>query len=171
MRNLHAVGVDASQDLVGELHGIFGGVEQGYMQGNSNTGVSYLVTGTAAGRPLSVTGGSNNELFTVSGLANDFPAGVTINGGGGIDQLTADDSGLSGNSTYQITAGQIQKDNGFAGLAYSNINRLDVVAETGNNAVNVNDAGQLNTINIDAGAGNNTIKDVDDWEDWFGGRK
>src|SRR4029450_7596248 len=96
---------------------ITGGVEHAYMQGNSKTGVTYLVSSTATGRPLTVTGGSSDEQFNVLGMDSaNFPAPVTITGGGGTDHLHVDDSGIAGNSTYQIGSNHVQKSNGFAGV-------------------------------------------------------
>jgi hypothetical protein len=137
---------------------ITGGVEHAYMQGNSNTGVTYLVSSTATGRPLTVTGGSSDEQFNVLGMDSaNFPAPVTITGGGGTDHLHVDDSGIAGNSTYQIGSNHVQKSNGFAGVQYGNLNSLDLSAETGNNVISVYEAGQVNAVSIDSGAGDDVV--------------
>ena len=137
---------------------ITGGVEQAYMQGNSNPGVTLSAFATAPLRPLTITGGDADEQFRVVQMnAANFPSGVTINGSSaGNDQLTATDQSFAGNSTYAISSGQLQKNNGFAGITYSNLDSVNVVAETGDNTVTINSTVGLPVI-VDGSSGIDTV--------------
>jgi hypothetical protein len=140
---------------------IAGGIEAGIMTGNGNAS-QMLVLATAPARPLLIFGGSGNETITISSAtAANYPAPLqVINGGGGNDILEVNDSFLIGNtSVYTITGSSVAKNNGFAGLNYSDVDRVLMIGETGPNAFNV--SGGSTPIWLDGGVTPDTYNILD----------
>ena len=140
---------------------IAGGIEAGIMSGNGNAS-QMLVLATAPGRPLLIFGGPGSETITVSTTtAASYPAPLqVINGGGGNDVLEVYDSTIvGGTSVYNVTPGSLTKSNGFAGLNYSDVDRVSIVGETGPNAFNV--SGGATPIWLDGGATQDTYNILD----------
>jgi hypothetical protein len=140
---------------------IAGGIEASIMTGNGNAS-QMLVLATAPSRPLLIFGGSGSETITVSSAnASNYPVPVqTINGGGGTDILEVNDSSLIGNtSTYTINGSSVAKNNGFAGLSYSDVDRVSILGETGPNSFNV--SGGSTPIWLDGGVTQDTYNILD----------
>ena len=81
-----------------------------------------FVQGQLAGVPLTVYGGSGDDVFNIAVTANSAYAGLTLDGGAGNDTLTVFD--LSGGATVQnvvTVIGQGEVDVSYAGAVASRI--------------------------------------------------
>jgi hypothetical protein len=124
---------------------------------------SYLVESINATTPTSITGGGAADTFVVG---NDIDAGilgaVTINGGGGTDAITFNDTGDTADAdSYTFTdAGALDTfiKTGSATVSF-NVEQATLDANGGNNPIIVNSIGTSLTLNGNSGNDNMQIAD------------
>src|SRR5207248_768173 len=112
-----------------------------------------MTSGTTA---TTLSGGGGDDTFTLTNLTG-ITVAVTINGDASTsgDAIVLDDSAASGADSYAGTSGTVTRGGGFGGLTYATTESLNLKAETGNNAINLNSGGIA--VTISGGSGDDTI--------------
>ena len=130
----------------------------------SNT---YNVTSTAAGTPVTVVGGTGNDTFDVgqAGILDGIQGALTVDGGGGTDTLTVDDSAPpisepghppGGPYTYTVTDKVVAR-SGAAPIRYSGLDGVTLLGSDDANTYRVRATAQGTPVTIDGGTGNDTF--------------
>jgi hypothetical protein len=103
--------------------------------------------------PVSILGGSGNDVFTVAGPI--AATGITINGGGGTNSLTFDDRQTTADETYTVAASTVGRA-GAGPIRYANMANLALYGGTGNNLLVVTSTSAGTTTDVYGGNGPNT---------------
>jgi hypothetical protein len=107
-------------------------VNNGWVVGNfASSSFSRINVALLAGNgslTLADTGGSSGLGF--------FTAPVTVDGGGGANSLTLDDSTSTSANVYTVTSNTVSR-SGFGGVTFTNIQAVDLADGTVTNTVNV----------------------------------
>src|SRR5262245_30004380 len=100
--------------------------------------------------PTTISGGNDDDTFNVGpGTLDNIQAPMTINGEGGPDRVTLDDSLTPYPDTYTITSTTVVRP-AFGGLTYGTIERLDLLGEFADNVYNIEStASGVNTAVVD----------------------
>lgn len=129
-------------------------------------GVTYHINDTQANTTTTITGGTNDDDFLLSNAGQsgglDHLAGpVVVDGGGGSNSATLDDSSANFNDAYTVTPTTVDRVV-FAGLTYSNLSALTLLAENtlgtnGNNTIDINGTADGTTTTVNGQGGNDVI--------------
>jgi hypothetical protein len=115
-------------------------------------GSYFLVTGTAAGTPVTFNGGAGPNNVDVQAGANglaDFAADVTVNGGGGADTMSVHDDASWADGTYTITSDSIQR-TGSAQIVYRRIPSVQLFGGMGSTTYNIESTAAGTSLEVDA---------------------
>jgi Ca2+-binding RTX toxin-like protein len=108
------------------------------------------------GTPITVNAGAGNDVINLgTGDLNRLTGAVTINGQGGTDTVTFQDSANTSSDTYIVTASTISRPV-FGGATFNDVDRVVLNAEAGDNTFDILSDGPALTIN--AGPGNDTFR-------------
>src|SRR5687768_1512400 len=108
-------------------------------------------------RPITVEAGDGDDTVNVGGgRLTNLPALVTIDGQGGNDTVTLDDSTSPTGEIYNVGTSTVNRA-GFGGLAFSNAETLRLLADTGNSIVVVDDAPAGVNLIVNGGEGDDTL--------------
>jgi hypothetical protein len=143
----------------------FGGVSYGTIEfltlSAQNVASTINVLGTSVSTTISANGG-DDVVRLGAGNLNLLSGPITVNGGAGTaDSVILDDSALAAADTYTLTSTQVTRPGGFGGLAYATIESLRLLAETGNNIINVNSTASTTPMSINGDPGTDTINLVE----------
>jgi Ca2+-binding RTX toxin-like protein len=101
-------------------------------------------------------GGANDSVLIGSNL-DAFGATVTVNGQGGADAITVDDSADINGNTYLITDKDVSR-NGFKFLSYTGANSLTVTTTNLGDAVTVESTKVGTPVSLNLGGGSDTVR-------------
>ncbi len=87
----------------------------------------YNIQNTAAGSTVKVTGGAANDTFNLgnSNSLSGLLGAVTVNGGGGSNTLTANDSASASGQSYTLSSTQLTR-SGIGAITYSSLAALNI---------------------------------------------
>src|SRR5262245_26343511 len=100
-------------------------------------------------------GDQDDTLVVGTGLLDSF-APVTVDGGGGNDSLTLDDSANSSINTYSISTTNVSRTGGVT-VDYSAMDQVSLTAGTGSDIINVTKTDAGTPVTVSGGSGNDTI--------------
>ena len=148
----------------------YSGMEQFTLTGGPNAG-SYSVLTTFSTVNYSITGGAANDTFDIGAGDATFnvDADVTVNGGGGTDSLTYNDSTRATATSYSIGTGSILTTGGLGSLAFSALE--DVTLNTGTAGDQAQMGGVLSTVTfrLNTGGGADEVELGQDLDTTFTG--
>ncbi len=127
------------------------------IDGRRTTASTYYIDGTSV--PTTINAGAGDATFDTGLFSENFgnvTGPLTLNGGAGANTLTVNDHDDTGDDTYTVTTGSIQR-TGSAGVTYNDVGAVTINGGSGNVTYNVNSTEEGTPVTIGAGAGNNTI--------------
>ncbi len=128
-----------------------------------DAGADVFMLGSAAGVTTTLSGGAGDDVFLVGDgdFDNTIGARARVDGNGGNDFLSIDDSTDAGNDGYSLIDEPFEnfrKSNMAFGLEYDDFEELSVNCNAAGNAINVSGVSSgLGTLNISASGGNDTM--------------
>jgi len=100
-------------------------------------------------------GDLDDSLVVGTGTLDSF-APVTVDGGGGNDSLTLDDSADLSTNNYSISATNVSR-NGGVSVDFSAMVQVSLTGGTGDDTINVTETGAGTPVTVSGGSGNDTI--------------
>jgi hypothetical protein len=136
---------------------------------------TFDITGTAKGTPVTIRAGTGDDTFRVgypwtSGAILDGIRGkLTIDGGGGTDSMTVDDSGTpdaypprpaTGPYTYRVSEDGLSRTGsaGVATVAYSGLEGITLLGSNDANTFDITGTAKGTPVTIEAGSGDDTFR-------------
>ena len=116
--------------------------------------VTVNVQSTAANCTTTIYGQAGKNTFNVGGgnLDANLRGHLSLHGQGGADTLTFNDLLDTGDDTYNLYAASLSKA-GTGGADFIDIENINLIANAGNNTINVNSVSSYATVNINGWGG------------------
>lgn len=114
------------------------------------------IQSSVVGSTLNVNAGPGNDnidLAMASGNLADLRGALTINGQADADDLTLWDNLATGNDAYSVTSTNVDRAV-FSGVTYGTVETLQLLAQTGNNTIDISSTAGGTTTTISANSGN-----------------
>ena len=127
---------------------------------NGLSGNTYNIQGVPSGSTLILNAGEGDDVINVGSVATDLDpiAGhLIVNGEGGFNTITVNDTNNVTAETYTVTNTDITRSQTFVDITYSSMNRLTLNGGAGGNTIHIRSTapGALTTVN--GGSGVNAI--------------
>jgi hypothetical protein len=125
----------------------------------SNQGDTFNVLGTLTGSTTTLNGGTGNDTFNVGDATHDLDnlaGNLVVNGGGGTDALTVNDTANTNSVGWGITADTIARI-GAGSITYQGLGSANVENGSGNDAFVVGSTASGTPLTLTLGRGSNNV--------------
>lgn len=148
----------------------YSGMEQFTLTGGPNA-ATYDVLTTFSTVNYSITGGALNDTFSIGAGDATFnvDADVTVNGGGGTDSLTYNDSTRATATSYSIGTGSILTTGGLGSLTFSALEAVTLNAGTAGDQAQMGGVLAGVTFRLNMGGGADEVELGQDFDTNFSG--